>query len=141
MLALVEARSILVSWSNLIKGLLMGNKFNNLCAELIVKIAVTFFPIITSVASDRMMVVTPVHCLPHTFWTSRKFADIGNTVRLQFQTPSYHMSAGWAGLVTCHALPGPGVIKALGEQGVGCVVVTEMSSEGTLTTPEYTEGG
>lgn len=74
---------------------------------------------------------------------ARKFADIGNTVQLQYQCPSYHMAEEWAELVTCHALPGPGVItglKGVAGEGRGCVLVVEMSSEGALATEEYTKG-
>ena len=70
----------------------------------------------------------------------RKFADIGNTVQLQYKQ---HLSSGWAELVTCHALPGPGVLRGLdgaSGSGCGCVIVAEMSSEGTLATGEYTKG-
>ena len=53
------------------------------------------------------------------------------------------MAEGWAGLMTCHALPGPGVIgglRGVAGEGQGCVLVVEMSSEGTLATEEYTKG-
>ena len=53
------------------------------------------------------------------------------------------MSLGWADLVTCHALPGPGVLDALrgvAVAGSGCVLVAEMSSQGTLATGDYTKG-
>ena len=71
----------------------------------------------------------------------RKFCDIGNTVRYQYLNEGYHLTSGWAELVTCHAIPGPGVLKALKEvssAGDGCVLVAEMSSEDTLATGEYT---
>jgi uridine monophosphate synthetase len=71
----------------------------------------------------------------------RKFADIGNTVQLQYSSPALHLSSGWAGLVTSHALPGPGVIdglKGVATAGSGCVLVVEMSSQDSLTSPEYT---
>lgn len=75
------------------------------------------------------------------FWLCiRKFADIGNTVQLQYKR---HLSSGWAKLVTCHVLPGPGVIQGLAgvcQSGCGCVIVAEMSSEGTLATGQYTKG-
>lgn len=67
----------------------------------------------------------------------RKFADIGNTVKLQYQR---HLSSGWAELVTCHALPGPGVIRGLqgaARPGCGCVIVAEMSTDGNLATDSY----
>ena len=75
--------------------------------------------------------------------SARKFADIGHTVQLQFSSPSLHLTSGWAHLVTCHALPGPGVLEGLrgvAKTGTGCVLVVEMSSQGALTTPEYMKG-
>ena len=72
----------------------------------------------------------------------RKFSDIGNTVRCQYQNKAYHLTSGWAELVTCHAISGPGVIKSLkgvASEGSGCVLVAEMSSEGTLASGSYTQ--
>ena len=73
----------------------------------------------------------------------RKFADIGHTVQLQYCSPWLCLSSGWAELVTCHALPGSGVIEGLrgvAKSGSGCVVVAEMSSQGSLTSSDYTKG-
>ncbi len=42
----------------------------------------------------------------------RKFADIGNTVILQY-TKGLFRIAEWADLVTVHALPGEGIVQAL----------------------------
>ena len=73
----------------------------------------------------------------------RKFADIGNTVKLQYTSPILQLSSGWAELVTSHALSGPGVIDGLKEvavEGSGCVVVIEMSTQDSLTTQDYTTG-
>lgn len=42
----------------------------------------------------------------------RKFADIGNTVKLQY-TKGLFRIAEWADLVTVHAIPGEGIIQAL----------------------------
>jgi uridine monophosphate synthetase len=42
----------------------------------------------------------------------RKFADIGNTVALQY-TKGLFRIADWADLVTVHALPGEGILQAL----------------------------
>ena len=64
-------------------------------------------------------------------------------MQLQYSSPSLLLSSGWAELVTSHALPGPGVINGLrgvAKTGSGCVLVVEMSSQGTLTTSEYTKG-
>ena len=75
--------------------------------------------------------------------SGRKFGDIGNTVKLQYSSPVLSLPSGWAELVTCHALPGPGVVEGLKEvavEGSGCVMVVEMSSQGSLTTPDYVTG-
>lgn len=67
----------------------------------------------------------------------RKFADIGNTCRLQLGGGAYRI-ADWADMVTAHALPGPSILKSL--EGIAVVLVAEMSSEGKLTTAEYAQG-
>lgn len=68
----------------------------------------------------------------------RKFADIGNTCRLQIGGGAFRI-ADWADMVTAHSLPGPSILKSL--SGVAVVLVAEMSSEGNLTTAEYAQGG
>lgn len=71
----------------------------------------------------------------------RKFADIGNTVTLQFTKGIFKISE-WADLVTAHSLPGEGILKALKEASenkkpLGVFVLAEMSSEGHLMSSEY----
>ncbi|XP_066514657.1 uridine 5'-monophosphate synthase-like [Hoplias malabaricus] len=72
----------------------------------------------------------------------RKFADIGNTVKLQYEGGLYKISS-WCHMVNAHAVPGPGVVKglqAVGQPlGHGCLLIAEMSSQGSLATTEYTQ--
>lgn len=62
----------------------------------------------------------------------RKFADIGNTVSLQYSKGIYKVGQ-WADCVTVHSLPGEGVLKALNvsmnEISQGVFLLAEMSSE------------
>lgn len=62
----------------------------------------------------------------------RKYADIGNTVSLQYLKGLYKV-AEWADCVTVHSLPGEGILKALNNStnGVsqGVFLLAEMSSE------------
>jgi orotidine-5'-phosphate decarboxylase len=71
----------------------------------------------------------------------RKFADIGNTVSLQYSSGIYRI-VEWADIVTVHAVPGPGVVEGLKKVVPGVLVrgglmLAEMSSKGNLCTPEY----
>jgi len=70
----------------------------------------------------------------------RKFADIGNTVSLQY-SQGIHKIVEWADIVTVHAVPGPGCVAGLkaatGGRVRGGLMLTEMSSKGNLCTREY----
>lgn len=74
----------------------------------------------------------------------RKFADIGNTVSLQYEKGIYKI-VEWADIVTVHAVAGQSIIDGL-KQGLkyvteprGIFILAEMSSKGALTSSEYAQ--
>lgn len=70
----------------------------------------------------------------------RKFADIGNTTRLQFEHGPFQISK-WADMVNFHLIPGPGILDGLkaanGKAERGYIVLSKMSSAGHLFTDDY----
>ena len=70
----------------------------------------------------------------------RKFADIGNTLKAQYQGGIYRISQ-WADIIIAHALCGPDSIAALQEIGApnkcGLLLVAQLSCTNNLITPDY----
>jgi orotidine 5'-phosphate decarboxylase subfamily 1 len=71
----------------------------------------------------------------------RKFADIGNTAQAQYHGGVHHISQ-WADFIIVHAVPGPGIVKALGTHKKakehGILLIAQLSSEGNLIDEQYT---
>jgi uridine monophosphate synthetase len=80
----------------------------------------------------------------HSFFLfeDRKFADIGNTVIMQYEK-GVHKIASWAHMINAHALPGPSIVQALRRpsctNNAGLILIAQLSSLGSLIDKTYVE--
>ncbi|KAF8339022.1 Orotidine 5'-phosphate decarboxylase [Cantharellus anzutake] len=133
----------------------MERKQTNLCVSVDVTKTANLLRIVAAVAPFVCLIKTHVDVIEdfdpefidqlkslsteHDFliFEDRKFADIGNTVSLQYSS-GIHKIASWAHITNAHPIPGPGIIEGLASVGLpldrGLLLLSEMSSTGTLAT-------
>jgi len=138
----------------------MERKKSNLCVSVDVTKSSDFISVIDTVGPYVALIKTHIDVLDdfepsvidtltslskkHDFliFEDRKFADIGNTVALQYSSGIYKI-ASWSQITNAHPVPGPSVVTGLASVGLplgrGLLLLAEMSTKGSLAVGEYTK--
>ncbi|KZT20416.1 Orotidine 5'-phosphate decarboxylase [Neolentinus lepideus HHB14362 ss-1] len=138
----------------------IDRKKSNLCVSVDVTRKANFLAIIDLVGPFVCLVKTHIDIIEdfdhdlieqlqvlskkHDFliFEDRKFADIGNTVSLQYSS-GVHKIASWSHITNAHPVPGPSIITGLASVGKslgrGLLLLAEMSTKGSLAVGSYTE--